>query len=202
MPHLHGGEVPPELDGGPDAWFTSEGNIHGHGYYTNPNVPVGGNAAVYTYPNTQEAAPIWFHDHTLGATRLNVYAGLAGAYLIDDPALNLPAGLAPYGLNRIGQPTQRLTTVPLVLQDRMFDTNGQLFFPAAAPGDAVGAQPRAPLLGTRSSSATRSWSTARPGLSSNVEPKRYRFLLLNGSNARAYEMFLTNPKTKANGPAM
>ena len=77
------------------------------------------NHAVYRYPNTQEAAPIWFHDHALGLTRLNVYAGLAGAYLITDPADPPPANLpAP---------------IPLAVQDRMFDTNGQLFFPAGIP---------------------------------------------------------------------
>ena len=41
--------------------------------------------AIYKYPNTQEASPIWFHDHVLGITRLNVFAGLAGAYLIHRP---------------------------------------------------------------------------------------------------------------------
>ncbi len=85
VPHLHGGEVPPVLDGGPDAWFTSDGKMKGHDYYTNPNVATAGNQAVYTYPNSQGAAPIWFHDHTLGATRLNVYAGIAGGYYLLDP---------------------------------------------------------------------------------------------------------------------
>jgi len=75
--HLHGGEVPPELDGGPDAWVTSDGSKTGHGYYTYAGAPA--NGAIYKYANTQEAAPIWFHDHALGITRLNVYAGLAGA---------------------------------------------------------------------------------------------------------------------------
>jgi FtsP/CotA-like multicopper oxidase with cupredoxin domain len=88
VPHLHGGEIPPAIDGGPDAWFTSDGR-QGHDYYTNrsPLAPViGANEAIYSYPNTQLAAPLWFHDHTLGATRLNVYAGIAGAYYLLDPA--------------------------------------------------------------------------------------------------------------------
>jgi len=105
--HLHGGEVPPELDGGPDSWFTSDGLIQGHAYYSFAGAA--GNEAIYRYPNLQEAAPIWFHDHTLGATRLNVYAGLAGAYLIVDPNLQLPANLP--GPAEI---------VPLVIQDRTF----------------------------------------------------------------------------------
>ena len=126
--HVHGGEIPPVLDGGPDAWFTSDGAHHGHAYYTKPGAGAAGNEAVYRYPNKQEAAMIWFHDHVLGATRLNVYAGLAGAYPVIDPNLQLPTGLHPVGLQQgSGGPVELL--VPLVLQDRMFDVNGQLFFP-------------------------------------------------------------------------
>ncbi len=170
VPHLHGGEVPPVLDGGPDAWFSSDGNYHGHGYYTKTGT-LQPNSVIYRYPNSQEAAPIWFHDHTLGVTRLNVYAGLAGGYLITDPP-NDPGNLPPL--------------VPLVVQDRMFDTNGQLFFPAGKPyilnpehqfwvpefvGDSIVVN-------------GKTW----PYL--NVEPKRYRFIMINGSNARTYELFL------------
>jgi FtsP/CotA-like multicopper oxidase with cupredoxin domain len=76
VPHLHGGEVASESDGGPDAWFTP-------GYtYTGPSWGIGGTDQNYFYPNTQEAATIWWHDHALGATRLNVYAGLAGFYFL------------------------------------------------------------------------------------------------------------------------
>ena len=54
--HLHGGDVPPEIDGGPDAWFTSDGLHQGHGYYSFPGTGgPGSNTAVYRYPNTQEA---------------------------------------------------------------------------------------------------------------------------------------------------
>ena len=122
--HLHGGEVPPEVDGGPIAWFTNGAGYHGDAYYTNPLIAAASNEAVYSYPNRQEAAPIWFHDHALGVTRVNVYAGLAGAYLITDPLLNLPAGLGAAGLSRTGDsdPTDEVT-IPLVIQDRSFDTN-------------------------------------------------------------------------------
>jgi len=168
VPHLHGGEVPPQLDGGPDAWFTSDGSAHGDFYYTHPSVPVGGNTSVFRYPNSQEAANIWFHDHTLGVTRLNVYAGLAGAYVITDSAApdNLPGPI-----------------VPLVIQDRMFDTNGQLYFPSA------GINPEHPywvpeFVGDTIVVNGKTWPYF------NVEPKPYRFLFLNGSNARTYDMFL------------
>lgn len=176
--HLHGGEVPPVLDGGPDSWFTSDGKFVGKGFYSKDGTSPS-NYAVLTYPNTQQAGPLWFHDHTLGATRLNVYAGLAGAYLLVDPALQLPSNLpGPADI------------VPLVIQDRMFDTNGQLFF----PGDALGGTQTSPnpehpywvpeFVGDTIVVNGKSWPYK------TVDAKRYRFLVLNGSNARAYNLSL------------
>jgi spore coat protein A len=189
--HLHGGEVPPELDGGPDAWVTSDGSKIGHGYYTFTGAPA--NGATYNYPNTQEASPIWFHDHVLGATRLNVYAGLAGAYLIADPNLTLPTGLWDFGLSRGGSIGASEIEVPLVIQDRMFDTNGQLFFPADSAANVLWTtNPEHPywvpeFLGDTIVVNGKAWPNF------NVEPKRYRFLFLNGSNARTYEMNVVDP---------
>jgi spore coat protein A len=177
--HLHGGEVPPVVDGGPDAWFLSQTQsgytAHGHAFYSkdDPTNIGTANYAIYDYPNTQEAAPIWFHDHTLGATRLNVYAGLAGAYIIYDDANPPAAGL--------GGLAGAATIVPLVIQDRMFDTTGQLFFPS------IGINPEHPFwvpefVGNVIAVNGKVW----PFL--EVTPARYRFLLLNGSNARAYTL--------------
>ena len=189
VPHLHGGEVPAEIDGSPDSWFTSDGGYIGHKYYTAKDAPK--NGVRYIYPNLQEAAPIWFHDHTLGATRLNVYAGLAGAYLIDDPKLGLPENFPP--LNHV---------VPLVIQDRMFDTDGQLFFQADSAGSILWAtNPEHPywspeFIGDAIVVNGKVW----PYL--NVEPKRYTFLFLNGSNARSYLMYLTGLFPRLGGPSM
>jgi spore coat protein A len=176
--HLHGGEVPPVIDGGPDSWFTSDGNYTGHGYYSMDGNTTK-NYTIYRYPNTQEAASIWFHDHTLGATRLNVYAGLAGAYLIVDPNLNLPANLpGPADI------------VPLVIQDRSFDTNGQLFLPSDTLGGIqYSLNPQHPywvpeFVGDTIVVNGKAWPYK------TVDPKRYRFLFLNGSNARTYELSL------------
>jgi len=182
VPHLHGGEVPPVIDGGPDQWYTSDGNYHGAAFYTKDASFA--NFAIYRYPNTQEAASIWFHDHTLGATRLNVYAGLAGAYILTDSSNPLPANLQ--GPAEI---------IPLVIQDRMFDINGQLYFPN------IGINPEHPYWLPEFEGDTivvngKVWPYM------NVEQKRYRFLFLNGSNARAYEMFLTDPVTNLPGPPM
>jgi FtsP/CotA-like multicopper oxidase with cupredoxin domain len=193
VPHLHGGEVPPVVDGGPDAWFTSDGAHHGHAYYAGPGG--GSNTVVYTYPNTQEAAPLWFHDHVLGLTRLDVYAGLAGAYVLVDRDTMLPTGLHPVGLQQGSDSTSVDYLIPLVIQDRMFDTAGQLYFPN------VGINPEHPywipeFVGDTIVVNGKVW----PFL--NVEPRRYRFLLINGSNARTYELFFTDPVTNADGPTI
>jgi FtsP/CotA-like multicopper oxidase with cupredoxin domain len=179
--HLHGGEVPPALDGGPDAWFTSDGTYKGHAFYSKDGASAT-NYAIYRYPNVQESAPLWFHDHTLGLTRLNVYAGLAGVYLIADPGNPPPANLP--------------LPIPLGIQDRMFDTDGQLYFPAGVPFIPNPSHPFwvPEFIGDTIVVNGKTW----PYL--NVEPKRYRFLFLNGSNARGYEMFLVNQVTKAQGP--
>src|SRR5262252_8681160 len=64
VPHLHGGMVPPQLDGGPEQFFTADGVNHGADYYSMAGAAA--NETIFRYPNAQEAAPIWFHDHALG----------------------------------------------------------------------------------------------------------------------------------------
>lgn len=84
--HLHGARVRPESDGHPEAWFTKEFAQTGPFFFRRQ---------VYWYPNRQPATALWYHDHALGITRLNVYAGLAGFYFIRDSVerkLNLPQG--------------------------------------------------------------------------------------------------------------
>jgi spore coat protein A len=194
VPHLHGGEDPAATDGGPEAFFLSNlgdfsgvVNAHGSAYYSRAGAAF--NEAIYRYPNSQIAAPIWFHDHLLGGTRLNAtFAGLAGAYAIIDPALTLPAGLDPVGMG--GR-----FAVPLVLQDRMFDTNGQLYFPN------IGINPDHPywvpeFVGDTIVVNGKVW----PYL--NVDRQRYRFYTINGSNSRPYDMFLQDLVSKVKGPRM
>ncbi len=200
--HLHGGEVPAEVDGSPDSWFTpdlGEDSQFGPKYYTKgyeERADAAPGKAVYTYPNVQEAAPLWFHDHTLGATRLNVYAGLAGAYPLKDD----PAKLADF-LPAVEE------TIPIVIQDRRFYTSGELWFTAGlnggftAPSPGWALNPEHPywnpeFLGDAIAVNGKVW----PRLT--IPAKRHRFIFLNGSNARTYELFLTNPKTKVNGPAL
>ena len=169
--HLHGGEVASEFDGGPNSWFTADGRV-GPAYQTN----------VYTYPNQQEATTLFYHDHALGVTRLNVYAGLAGFYLIKDPAnetVNLPgAG------NEVG----------LALQDRSFDTAGQWYFPAGGVNPEIHPFWVPEFFGDVIVVNGRSW----PYL--DVEPRRIRLHLLDGSNARFYTLSLVREDTGAAGP--
>jgi len=165
--HLHGGEVESASDGGPDAWFTPGFGLRGPGWVS----------PVYNYPNGQEATSMFYHDHTLGATRLNLYAGLAGFYFITDPA-NEPRGL-PSGKYEIG----------LAIQDRMFDTNGQLMFPDAGVNPAIHPFWTPEFFGDTIVVNGKVWPRV------DVEQRRYRFHVLNGSNARFYNLSLENGAT-------
>ena len=151
--HLHGAKVPPEGDGYPENWY------------------VPGKSATYFYPNEQEAAMLWYHDHTLGINRLNVYAGVLGAFLIRDSAeesLHLPAGRYE---------------IPLILCDRMFDREGQLYYP-------VSEDPRGPWIAEFAGNAMLVNGKLFPYL--ELEPRKYRFRVLNGSNSRFFDLKLSN----------
>jgi spore coat protein A len=114
--HLHGGHNDSKFDGLPDQWFTQPG----------PNgLPDVGSkffSSSMTYDNTQDAATLWYHDHALGMTRLNVYAGLAGFYVLQDENRDklVEAGVLPSGDHDIG----------MAIQDRAFTKDGQLYYPA------------------------------------------------------------------------
>jgi len=177
VPHLHGGHVDAAYDGGPEQWFTATG-VTGSDFVTD----------TYVFDNDQEAATLWYHDHTLGITRLNVYAGLAGFYLLRDEremALIESGGLpaAPH-------------EVELVIQDRMFYPDGRLAYP-----DAPGLSPAWPggpsqvmdFYGEVIVVNGRSWPYLR------VEPRPYRFRLLNGSDSRVYVLSIT-PSTSGTVP--
>jgi FtsP/CotA-like multicopper oxidase with cupredoxin domain len=172
--HLHGGEVAPAYDGGPDAWFTQGNLITGAGWP----------GAQYNYPNNQQEGMIWFHDHALGITRLNVYAGLAGIQPIIDPA-NPPLTTLP----NIGDGFD----IPLIIQDRTFDTNCELMYNLASnpqPNPTVHPFWIPEFIGDTIAVNGKTW----PYL--NVEPRQYRFRLVNGSNARMYDLTIVDSRTK------
>jgi spore coat protein A len=191
--HLHGGHVPDHSDGYPEAWFSPGFREKGPLW----------SREVYDYPNDQEAATLWYHDHAMGITRLNVYAGLAGFYLVRDDN--------EQRLQRDGRLPAPAYDVPLVIQDRSFRRDGSLFYTsgkgefeqrpeeaektAAAPGERL---PRDPITGQLSSSIEPEFfgdtilvnGKAWPVL--EVEPRKYRLRVLNGSNSRFYRLTLSS----------
>ena len=172
--HLHGGHSHEEADGYPEAWYlppardVPPGFARAGGWYQTfrerAEQRLGqrwlAGTAVFQYGNDQPATTLWFHDHTLGITRQNVYAGLAGFYLLRGGAHDLPPGVLP------GPPSHE---IPLAIQDRSFAADGSLRYPAAwAPA----------FLGTAMVVNGRTWPVLR------VEPRRYRFRVLNACNTR------------------
>jgi spore coat protein A len=150
--HVHGARVPPESDGYPESWHTP------------------GQSRTAYYPNEQDASTLWYHDHAMGITRLNIFAGLFGAFIIRDPAeqaLNLPDG--PFD-------------IPIVLYDRTLDHDGQLLYPASAT-------PGAPFVSEFYGNAVVCNGKIFPYL--EVEPRRYRLRLLNAANGRSFHLTLT-----------
>jgi FtsP/CotA-like multicopper oxidase with cupredoxin domain len=168
--HLHGAEVLSQYDGHPEAWFTPGQSLKGRAFVTN----------TYNYVNQQEATTLWFHDHTLGAVRLNVFAGLAGFYFIRDVR---DTGLASNPITLPSGPQE----VELMIQDRQFDTNGQLYFPDSDNPANLNGPPGNPdkhpfwipeFFGDVITVNGKSWPVLE------VQPRRYRFRVLNGNNAR------------------
>ncbi|HEY4016200.1 MAG TPA: multicopper oxidase [Polyangiaceae bacterium] len=154
--HVHGAKVPPRSDGYPEDWYTP------------------GRSATLHYPNLQDAATLWYHDHAMGIERLNQYAGLFGTYLIRDEvedALGLPK--APY-------------EVPLVLSDRLFFADGQLNYP-------VSELPESPWVSEVYADALLVNGRLYPYF--DVERRRYRFRIVNASNARTFYLSFANKQT-------
>jgi spore coat protein A len=172
--HLHGGETQSAYDGGPEQWFTPNG-IHGPTYATAE--PTYLNAAVYEYLNTQEPTTLWYHDHALGLTRINVFSGLAGFYLLRDPSDTVAASL----------PTGEYE-VPLAIQDRSFLSDGSFDFGAkGVNSDHPYWVPE--YFGDTIMVNGLVW----PNM--DVKQATYRFRVLDGSNARFYTLSLNNTAT-------
>ena len=170
--HLHGGEVQSTSDGVPEAWFTAAGT-HGPDYYT--TAPTTPDATVYNYPNSQPPTTLWYHDHALGMTRINVMSGLAGFYLLRDPS-DAVAPLLPTGKYEI----------PLAIQDRSFNTDGSLWFPTEGINPDVHPYWFPEFFGNTIMVNGVTW----PNL--DVDQGQYRFRILDGSNARFYTLSLSN----------
>jgi spore coat protein A len=161
--HLHGACALPEDDGYPEAWFTAHGE-RGPKFNSRPS----------SYPNCQASATLWYHDHALGITRLNVYAGLAGFYLIRDQtekALNLP---------------RDEFEIPLMLQDRLFHRDGSLYYPKVVNG------PKEHPIWIQEFYGDLNCVNGKVTPFLEVEPRKYRFRILNAANSRFYHLRLFN----------
>ena len=209
--HLHGMEgVAQESDGFPEAWYLPAAN----------NIPAGfantgtyydifkkssalgrlwtRGASVFEYPNRQRATTLWYHDHTLGMTRANVYAGPVGFYLLRGG----PQDLAPRGLPgpapAVGDPPgTNYYEIPLVVQDRSFNADGSLFFPDSREffdgfsGPYIPDSDISPIWNPEFFGNTivvngRTWPYLQ------VEQRRYRFRVLNACNARFLILAFSN----------
>ena len=147
--HLHGGKTPPESDGYPEHWFVS------------------GQSATCYYPNQQESASLFYHDHAMGITRLNAVAGLMGLYVVRsefEDEQNLPTGKYE---------------IPMVIFDRSFRPDGQIYYP-------VSGKPEAPWVSEYYGSAILVNGKIFPY--HEVEARKYRLRLLNGSNGSFYKL--------------
>jgi spore coat protein A len=167
VPHLHGSRTTSESDGLPELWFTP------------------GHTARYLYPNDQQAATLWYHDHALGITRLNVYAGLTGMYLLRDKeeqGLGLPAGEYE---------------IPLIVQDRNVDDAGQLVY-APTHDDGIPLPP-----GVWGPELFGSLPVINGAIFPymEVEPRAYRLRVLNSSNSRFYGLGLNLAKKPTDIPS-
>ena len=156
VPHLHGSRTRSESDGLPEKWFTP------------------GSSARYHYPNDQQAATLWYHDHAVGITRLNVYAGLSGLYLLRDAeesSIQLPAGDFE---------------IPLILQDRTLNDQGQLVY-SPTYEDGQNLPP-----GVWGPEFFGELPVVNGGIYPylEVEPCRYRLRVLNGTNSRFFSLYL------------
>lgn len=212
--HVHGAHVTEESDGYPEAWYLPDANNIPKGYattgtfydYYNKGQGWKPGMAKFQYPNDQRATTLWYHDHTLGMTRLNVYAGPAGFYLIrggpDDEVLDSRDGSAailPGPAPSVGDdPFGNYGEIPIVIQDRSFNQDGSLFFPDMRAffdgydGPFVPDTPISPtwnpeFFGNMMVVNGRTWPVL------DVQPKRYRLRLLNGCNSRFLILQFENP---------
>jgi spore coat protein A len=199
--HLHGGLVPWTSDGGPFAWFSPTSS--GSSFLNGTGVP---GEAVYRYPNSQSARLVWYHDHAIGITRLNAYAGIASAYIIRD---DFEAQLISNGII----PSYE---VPIIIQDKTFVSQaevdkgyiwgkaGDLWYPTEyeKTGNPEGRWDYGPDNGFPAKFPLPDVSTVPEYFSDTsvvngtlypylpVEQRHYRFRVLNGSQARFYNLQL------------
>ena len=163
--HLHGGVTPSDSDGFVESWFTKDERQKGPTF----------TSSTFEYYNAQLPTTLWYHDHTLGITRLNVVAGLEGTYLIRDQN-DAIAPLLPSGKYEI----------PLMLHDRAFNTDGSIHFTQVGANPDIHPYWDPEYFGDVILVNGKAWPNLR------VDRHQYRFRIVNGSNARFYNLKLSN----------
>lgn len=208
--HVHGAHVQGHSDGYPEQWWLPAANNIPAGYAKygshfeqadNSNTVPG--SAFFSYENTQPAATLWYHDHALGMTRLNVYAGPAGFWLVRGGANDTAAGVLPgpaptAGVDPNLDPTARQTIreIPVAIQDRSFNADGSLFYPEDRSffdgfiGPYIGGMEPSDISGIWNPEAFFNTvvvnGTTWPKF--EVAPARYRLRLLNGCDSRTINL--------------
>jgi len=180
VPHLHGGHTTDIFDGNPEYFFSPGYGVRGPRWVEK----------TYVYDNDQPAGNLWYHDHALGITRLNVYAGLAGFYFVRD---EFDTGKADNPLGLPAWPYEKAYAI----QDRMFRDSGELFYPTY-PGDPFyedfitgeGAVLPPELFPNGGPAALAEFFGDHMVVNGviwpkeDVEPRNYRLHLLNGTDSR------------------
>lgn len=218
--HVHGAHTQEESDGYPEAWYLPDAVDIPAGFATegtwyepfkNKFEGIWGQlwepgTSIFQYSNDQRATTLWYHDHSLGMTRLNVYAGPAGFYLIrggpDDMVTGVLPGPAPGPMNSANTPLPGpgIYEIPIVVQDRSFNEDGSLFYPdnRAFFEGLEAAQLQIPFIPDAAcdgiSDISPIWNpeffgnmmvvNGRTWPFLDVEQRRYRLRLLNGCNSR------------------
>nr|ABR18419.1 unknown [Picea sitchensis] len=164
--HLHGGIHEPESDGNSQAWFTAGFNETGPAW----------KKPLYHYNNIQHPGNLWYHDHALGFTRANLLAGLIGAYVIRSPAVEKPLGL----------PSGPEYDRNLLIFDRSFATDGSIYMNSTGNNPSIHPQWQPEYFGDAIIVNGKAWPYLK------VKRRKYRFRILNASNARFYRFALSN----------
>jgi spore coat protein A len=221
VPHLHGGHSAQESDGFAEAWYLPAASNIPDGFATEGTwyAPFKGifedkfgvvwepGTATFQYQNDQRALTAWYHDHTLGMTRVNVYAGPAGFYLLRRGPGDLPAAVLPGPAPTVGSdPFGKFYEIPIAIQDRSFDETGSLFYPGSREFfDGF----TGPFIPDSDSDVPPIWNpeffantmvvNGRTWPQLEVEPRRYRFRFLNGCNSRFLILKLARDDTPEDG---
>jgi spore coat protein A len=181
--HLHGGFTPWNSDGGPHSWFSPDGK-QGTSFQNGTGTS---GEALYYYPNQQSARLLWYHDHALGTTRLNAYAGLASAYILRDDFEN----------SLIAKRLIPSREIPLIIQDKSFVTAADCDagYVWGQPGDLWYSYINEDAPAIRPSLIPEFFGehsivngAAYPYV--ELEQRHYRFRILNAAQARFYNLQL------------